>query len=169
VGLRVLEAVCQRLESGGGVDAAHIEEIIEFIKGYADRCHHFKEEDLLFEAMEKAGFPRHAGPLGVMLAEHDMGRGYVRGMSDAVASYKLGDRKVVSVIVKNARNYISLLTAHIAKEDNVLYPMADQRLSEEQQRELAVQFEKVDGEKIGLEKLAQFHEILTRLENIYLG
>ena len=169
LGLRVLEAICKKLESGDEVDPEHIEEIIEFIKGFGDKCHHMKEEELLFEAMERAGVPRDRGPLGVMLAEHDKGRGFVRGMSDALANYKLGDGGVAPVIVKNARDYIALLTGHIKKEDEVLYPLADERLSEEQQQELSAEFDRIDSETIGSDKIAVFHKVLNRLKDIYLG
>jgi len=168
LGLRVLEAVCKKLESGDEVDPEHIEEIIEFIKGFGDKCHHMKEEELLFEAMAKAGVPKDGGPLGVMVAEHDKGRGYVRGMNEALANYKLGDGGVAPVIVKNARDYIALLTGHIDKEDKVLYPLADQRLSDEQQRELSTEFDRIDRETIGSDKIALFHKVLNRLKDIYL-
>ena len=166
--LRISEKVCEKLESGEEVDPEHLEQIVEFIKVFADKCHHGKEEDLLFTAMEEAGIPKKGGPIGVMLTEHDMGRGYVKGMSEAVAKYKAGDRKVSSAIVGNARNYIALLTQHIDKEDNILYPMADMHLSEERQKELLEEFERVEREKIGVGKHEEFHELLNHLRKVYL-
>lgn len=166
--LRISEKVCEKLESGEEVDPEHLEQIVEFIKVFADKCHHGKEEDLLFTAMEEAGIPKKGGPIGVMLTEHDMGRGYVKGMSEAVAKYKGGDRKVSSAIVGNARNYIALLTQHIDKEDNILYPMADMHLSEERQKELLEEFERVEREKIGVGKHEEFHELLNHLREVYL-
>jgi hemerythrin-like domain-containing protein len=166
--LRIAEKVCQKLESGEEVNPEHLEQIVEFIKVFADKCHHGKEEDLLFAAMEEAGIPRKGGPIGVMLTEHDMGRGYVRGMSEAVAKYKAGDRKASSAIVVNARNYIALLTQHIDKEDNILYPMADMHLSGERQKELLEEFERVEREKIGVGRHEEFHRLLDRLKEVYL-
>jgi hemerythrin-like domain-containing protein len=167
-GIQVLEKICQKLESGDRVDPEHIEKTIEFIRGFADKCHHYKEEDQLYIEMEKAGIPSEDGAVGEMLAEHDMGRGFVRGMSEAVVNYGMGDAAVTSVIVDNARNYISLLTGHIDKEDNILFPLADAHLSEEKQRELEVEFERIDRETIGTDKIAEFHSILNRLKDIYL-
>jgi len=165
--LRISEKVCEKLESGEEVNPEHLEQIVEFIKVFADKCHHGKEEDLLFTAMEEAGIPKKGGPIGVMLTEHDMGRGYVKAMSEAVAKYKGGDRKVSSAIVGNARNYIALLTQHIDKEDNILYPMADMHLSEERQKELLEEFERVEREKIGVGKHEEFHELLNHLREVY--
>jgi len=166
--LRISERVCEKLESGEKVNPEHLEQIVEFIKLFADKCHHGKEEDLLFVAMEEAGIPKKGGPIGVMLTEHDMGRGYVKGMSEAVAKYKAGDRKASSAIVGNARKYIILLTQHIDKEDNILYPMADMHLSEERQEELLEEFERVEREKIGAGKHEEFHDLLNHLKAVYL-
>lgn len=55
--LDILERVSRRLEIGETVDAEHLERIVDFIRGFADRCHHGKEEDLLFPEMEEAGIP----------------------------------------------------------------------------------------------------------------
>ena len=109
---------------------------MEFIKTFADTCHHGKEEDILFVAMENAGIPRDTGPIGVMLREHEMGRSYVRDMSEAVEKYKTSEPMYSSQFAENAEKYIELLTQHIDKEDNILYPMADMQLSEEKQRDL---------------------------------
>jgi len=167
--LRVLEQVCQRLESGDEVSETHLEQILDFIKTFSDKCHHGKEEDLLFPAMEKAGIPREGGPIGVMVAEHDEGRRYVRGMSEAVARYAGGDRNAASVLVENARAYINLLTQHIEKEDNILFSMAEMRLSEEEQRNLSEAFEAVEREGIGAGKHQEYRDLVKRLQEIYLA
>lgn len=162
--LKILEKACVRLESGEEVNPEHLEQILEFIKLFADKCHHGKEEDLLFLAMEEAGFPREGGPIAVMLIEHNMGRDYVKDMSEDVAKYKASEHEASSKIVENARNYIALLTQHIEKEDNILYPMADMHLSEDKQRELIEEFEKLERERIGIGKHEELHKLLHHLE-----
>jgi len=166
--LHILDKVSRKLESEEDVEAEHLEKIIEFFRVFADKCHHGKEEDFLFPAMEAAGVPRESGPIGVMLLEHDKGRGYIKGMADAVAKYKGGDRKAAPVIASNARNYIALLTDHIEKENAVLFPMADAHLSAAKQELMFEEFEKVEVEKIGVGKHEEFHQLLDRLSGIYL-
>ncbi len=165
--LRVAENVCQRLERGEAVPAEHLAEIVTFIRGFADKCHHAKEEDLLFPAMEKAGIPRQGGPIGIMLAEHEQGRNYVRNMTEAAEKYSPGNRLAASQFVENARKYIGLLTQHIDKEDNILYEIADKRLSEAAQEELESGFEKVEKEEMGPGKHEEFAQILDLLKKIY--
>ncbi len=70
---------------------------------FADQCHHGKEEDLLFPAMEAAGIPRESGPIGVMLEEHNIGRQYVRGMAEAVSGYRAGETQAGRAFAQNAK------------------------------------------------------------------
>jgi len=165
--LRVLDEVARQLDAGTSVDAGDLEQMVGFIRGFADRCHHAKEEDLLFCAMEEAGIPRQSGPIGVMLHEHTVGRGYVRGMADGIAAYKAGEPGAAARIAENARGYVALLTQHIYKEDNILYPMADRALSAEKQAELLEGFEQVERERVGPGKHEEYHALLDRLEATY--
>jgi len=117
--LDVLEEICNRLEYGEKIDYKHLEQALDFIRTFADKCHHGKEENLLFPAMEEAGVPREGGPIGVMLEEYEMGRKYVVKIVQGVLKYKEGDQEAIREIVENARGYILLLRNHIDKEDNV--------------------------------------------------
>jgi hemerythrin-like domain-containing protein len=118
--------------------------------------------------MEKAGIPKTGGPLGVMLHEHVEGRGYVKAMSEALAGVKKGDRRAAALFAENARNYGALLSQHIAKEDHILYPMADARLTAAQQSELAACFADVEENVIGPGRHEEYHRLLKELESAYL-
>jgi hemerythrin-like domain-containing protein len=166
--LKILEKVCAKMEAQEKVDPIHLEGIVEFFRVFADKCHHGKEEDLLFPEMEKAGIPREQGPIGVMLAEHTRGRAFVRGMGEAAAWYKQGDPRGRAEFVENARNYISLLTQHIQKENNILFPMGDRVLAKETQEKLVEGFEDLERERIGTGTHEAFHQLLHQLQEIYL-
>ncbi|HVP22916.1 MAG TPA: hemerythrin domain-containing protein, partial [Conexivisphaerales archaeon] len=56
--LRILEGVCARLVPGGRLDVTHLDQIMEFFVVFVDKCHHGKEEEFLFPALEEAGVPR---------------------------------------------------------------------------------------------------------------
>jgi hemerythrin-like domain-containing protein len=166
--LKILERAGQMLEAGEKVDAADLDGMLELIRVFADKCHHHKEEDLLFPALQRVGIPKEQGPIGVMLMEHESGRNYVRGMAEGIEQYKIGDTDAYKQIAANARNYIKLLSEHIYKEDNVLYPMADARLSEKDQETLHDEFSRVEKEVVGRGKHEEFHRLLDRLQKIYL-
>lgn len=164
----ILEEICKRFQAGEKVNAEHLGQTVEFFKTFADKCHHAKEEDLLFPEMEKAGIPREGGPIGCMLSEHDQGRALVKELSVAIMRYKIGE-KTTDQIVENSNKYIGLLRQHIDKEDNVLYMMADQHLSEEVQEKLLEDFEKVEVERIGVGTHEKFHKLLHHLKDVYLN
>jgi len=165
--LSILREICHRLESGRTVDSQHLDQILEFLKVFVDKCHHAKEEEYLFPAMEQAGIPREGGPLGVMLAEHQTGRDYIRGMTEASPGVRAGDPAAVKRFVGNARSYTDLLLQHIEKEDNILYPMADARLPKKADRDLTSAFAKVEEERVGHGKHEEFHRMMDRLKTIY--
>ncbi|MGE5283764.1 MAG: hemerythrin domain-containing protein [Actinomycetota bacterium] len=166
--LDILAKVCDRLESGARVDQRHLEQILEFLKVFVDKCHHAKEEDILFPAMEQAGVPGEGGPIGVMLAEHRSGRENIRKMGEAAERLGKGDRGATSQFVQNARSYIELLLEHIEKENEILYPMADDRIPEKTQQALLAGFDKVEEERVGHGKHEEFHRLMDRLKEIYI-
>ncbi len=166
--LSILEKICERFESKKDIDVKHLDQILEFIKVFADKCHHAKEESVLFPIMEMAGVSREGGPIGVMLKEHKAGREYIKGMSEHWSKYKSGDRKSAPKFVHSARKYSALLTQHIEKEDTILYPMADMRITEERQREIAKEFEKIEAERMGAGTHEKFHELIHHLKDIYV-
>lgn len=115
--LKILDAVCKKIQLGEKVEFEHLDQILEFLRTFADKCHHGKEESLLFPAMEKAGIPRESGPIGVMVREHEIGRKFIKDLSNAISDYKRSKIDATPKIVEIAKSYIELLTQHIEKED----------------------------------------------------
>ena len=101
-----------------------IGEYVQFFRDFADRHHHAKEEDQLFEAMGSSGFPTAEGPIAVMLHEHVVGREHVGSLSElAQASGPLSEAELQTLRL-HASGYGELLHAHIGKEDGILFPLA---------------------------------------------
>lgn len=126
--LSSLEDGAQRLHSGNAVDPQFFVDAAEFVSGYADSCHHGKEEDILFREMQQQLGMDGMGPVDMMLREHDMGRRYTADFRSAAVRMQQGDRKAQAEVVENALAYVDLLREHILKEDEILYPMAEQFL-----------------------------------------
>ncbi len=143
------------------------EQALEFLKIFADRCHHGKEEDLLFPALEAKGVSRDNGPIGVMLSEHQQGRGFIKGMNDGLGQYQDGNSGALAAIRENAHAYTQLLRNHIDKENNILFMMAERILTRQEQEELLAEFEVIETERIGAGRHEQFHRLLEEMEAIY--
>ena len=138
--LRVIDALlkeCFALESGKEIDKDFFKKAIEFIRGYADKFHHAKEEDILFVELSKDGVQMHCNPTPQMLHEHELGRNFIGELEAEIGK---NDKNKV---IESARGYANLLKDHIFKEDNILYPMADEALSQEAQKIMADRFEKI--------------------------
>lgn len=165
--LGALRGMCARSGEAGTAPVADLEAAGDFVRSFADYTHHGKEEDLLFPAMEEAGVPRDGGPIAVMLMEHEMGRGYARAFSDAVARLKAGEKLAAGEAAQQAENYAGLLQAHIYKEDNILYPMAMENISESRFQRLAQDFARVEEERMGPAKRAGYIELVERLARAY--
>ena len=103
---------------------------VEFIRNYADRFHHAKEEDVLFVELVKNGMPEKQSPIEAMHMEHEQGRAHVRAMEDAARKALAGEPGQIPAIVAHARGYAQLLRGHIDKEDQILYPLAERILPE---------------------------------------
>lgn len=143
--LGVLEAEAKAAREAGRLDAKTGQAAVSFIREYADTLHHKKEEDLLFKAMNDAGFPKEGGPIAVMLYEHDEGREMTAGMARSLEGAAKGDKKELEVFVASAFAFAGHLRQHIYKEDHILYPMSGQVLAPAAQEALLKAFEAVDA------------------------
>lgn len=117
--------------------------LTNFLVTFADTCHHGKEENYLFKALEQAGVPNAGGPIGAMLQEHVIGRDYITAMKEAVASSDLAAFK------RQVVGYRDLLRAHIFKENNVLFALADHMLDDVSQDGLFEKFEAWEEDVVG--------------------
>ena len=160
--LAVTEETCEMLDRGTPVPAVRLDEILEFFQVFADRCHHGKEEDLLFPLLEQKGIPRFGGPVGVMLNEHELGRAFVRDLAAITRAYAT-DSSAGPRWASAARGYAALLKAHIQKENTVLFVIAERLLSPAEQEQLARDFDRIESEKIGAGTHERLHQMLDRL------
>jgi len=166
--LRVLSSISEKTRRSEPLHTPHVEGIMEFLTVFIDKCHHGKEEEFLFPALEAAGVEREGGPIGVMLKEHEQGRRLVGQLKQFVSNHRSGDRQAADGIQQTVKAYVDLLTQHIAKEDTVLFPMADARLDAKQDAALFKEFERLERERIGAGKHEAFHALLDELQQTYL-
>jgi hemerythrin-like domain-containing protein len=119
------------LESESGRQV--IRDAVDFVRSYADKFHHAKEEDILFKY-----FDAELDILKVMHNDHETGRAHVKAVLEAVEKR---DRASAS---EHLNGYRELLTEHIKKEDEILYPWMDRELSDRQIGQLYSQFNETD-------------------------
>jgi hemerythrin-like domain-containing protein len=166
--LAVLDAMAARLAGVGSVAAPDVEQLLEFFVVFADRCHHAKEEGILFPALEAAGMPKDGGPIGVMLDEHEAGRGLVGRLRQDAAAAAAGDAHARRRFTEAAHEYVALLEAHIAKENRVLFPGADGMLTDADDRAITAAFQRHEELEMGPGTHERFHRMLDDMAKRYL-
>lgn len=153
-GLALLEIAAERLARSGSLPAGWWDELLDWLRAFADDTHHGKEEQYLFPALAKAGVPATGGgPIAVMLTEHDQGRALVRAMAAGDAASR----------VAAARGYVWLLRDHIEKENGVLFPLAEAVLDPDTQRLVLRGFERVEADVAPATSIARAEAAVDRL------
>jgi len=161
--LEAAEEVARQLDGNIPVAPETLSGLLEFLRLFADRCHHGKEEDHLFPALEQKGLPRFGGPIGVMLFEHEQGRSLIKQMGEAAEAFAAGQTDAGRRWAVAARSYIDLLRSHIMKENNILFMMATQMLTASEQDALSEAFERVENEKLAPGTHERLHALMDKL------
>ena len=165
--LLVIRKVCFKFMETNEIDYEDFDKIISFIRNFADGHHHNKEEIFLFNKMVE-----HLGQAGKnaithgMLVEHDLGRLYIKNLSEALANYKNDNKEAKLDIIANAISYATLLENHIHKEDNIIFNFAKRGLSKELLE--LVDKECMEYEQNYTELIKENMDILTYLEEKYI-
>lgn len=160
-----LEAYVDRLTPNASVEAADLGRFVQFIRAFADTCHHGKEEEILFATMVANGMPRESGPIAVMLHEHEEGRQLVMTLAEFAAhsvdpGWSDADRRRIR---QTARSYAELLRQHIQKEDGILYPIAVSRLDPATMADINRRFDEFEAERTGPGEHEKLHALAEEL------
>ena len=147
--LDALERGAQRLGSGADTPKDFFLEAAEFIRGFADDTHHRKEEGVLFKALAQYGFSPDAGPVAVMLSEHEEARRYTQALTESAQKLHRGDQGAREDLIMYAMSYVRHLRQHIMKENNVLFPMADRVVPQDEAARIEADFARVERDEIG--------------------
>jgi hemerythrin-like domain-containing protein len=159
--LAVLATLTSLADRGEPIERAHVDTLVAFFRGFADRCHHAKEETALFPALEARGIPRRGGPIGVMLYEHEEGRSLLQAIADAAAAGAPRD------FARAAHAYEDLLGRHIHKENEILFRMAERVLGEAEEERLAGLFAGFDQAELGAGERDRLLSAVKELGRVY--
>ncbi len=160
--LAVLSNICERIESDGDVKPNHLALVVDFIREFADRFHHAKEEKILFAVLEQARVADEDGLVASLWTEHTLGRGLVDLMDDAA-----GERALAKEFAEAAQSLVLLLAHHICREDKILFPSVEQNLKPGEQADLARRFETAERELSSAKVWAKHDRLVKELRAEY--
>jgi len=141
--IKAMEATIQLLNDGKQIPESILLPVIDFSKNFTDVCHHSKEENSLFPALEQAGMPRNMGPIAMMLIDHERSREIGKEMENSAKDYISSGNSIK--LISDMQQYVEHITEHLWKENNRLFMMAEARLQ--------YVAKKVDKELNDIEKL----------------
>ena len=149
--LAFIPAICDHI-ANEKLDHQLVNDCIYFVRNYADKFHHAKEEDILFHYVDET-----QDIIRVMLQDHQSGRSFIRSAAAGLEAHNAG------LVIKSLTEYRDLLQQHIKKEDEILYPWIDRTLTTRQVGELASRFNEVRHD-FGMDIEGSFMEFLKTLE-----
>jgi hemerythrin-like domain-containing protein len=161
--ISVMEALTVDLRSGTPGIAGDLKEAIRFVRGFADKCHHGKEERLLFPLIASKNQIVANMPVRILTSEHDAGRKLITELEDALTAMEAGNDRASAKADQALTLYARMLRNHIDKEENIVFPLARTLISGEEAGLLAEQFEAVE-EEMGPSAHETFRGILESLE-----
>jgi len=132
-----------RFQKAAGAEPAVVERYVEFIRTYADRCHHGKEEDILFRELKgKRMSPAHRHAMEELIEDHKLGRETTGQLVDANERYAGGDKEALAEILDRMQALVDFYPKHIEKEDKHFFlPVMDYFSQTEQNQMLQEGFE----------------------------
>ncbi len=141
-----LSVIDDALAGGRQPDLERVRAIVAFMRDFADKCHHAKEEAILFPAMEIKGVPPTGCPLEGLRREHAKGRELVGALATAADACAQGRRGAVAAMRSAIGGIQQLYPNHIWKEDEMVFPMAERLFSPQELETLRLRFDQAEDD-----------------------
>ncbi len=156
----------ERLEQGGAVDPAFISTVVDFMRVYADKTHHGKEEDILFEDLRTRDLSdEDARLLEELNTEHVKARAVVTQLSAAGVSAADGDATAKTMAISALKEIATLYPQHIEKEDARFFPASMTYLGQDERDAMLEEFNAFDRQMIH----TRYKEVVERLSDEHGG
>ncbi len=165
---RFLEALAladEKLENGQRPPKGFYEKAVQFARRFADRFHHFKEEQVMFVRLAQKSGGAVDAKVDMLRYQHERGRNFVNEIANSLDGYEQGDPFKTTALLENTAAYISLLRHHIHLEDHVFFPLVEETMSPEEKQSLLEEFEKED-KKSGVNTFEECHKLVVDMGSL---
>lgn len=165
--LDIMDEVAVAARGGELPDAEDLSGVVEFLRVFVDKCHHSKEEQLLFPAMRAGKIPGTEDVIADLLADHVRGRDAVSQIASLMPRTDAADESIKTGLAEAIDGYTQLLRAHIVREERDCFDSADRELPSAVQVQLNEGYERIEVEVVGGGVHEAFHALLDRLSQAY--
>lgn len=158
----IIKDALVQIESAGKVDPLFVDTAVDFMRTYADRTHHGKEENILFRDLDKRLLSAEdRRVMNELVEEHAIGRQLTKALVDANTHYRRGDGTALAQITEQLRTLVDFYPKHIEKEDKVFFPAARAYFSDQEDQAMLAEFREFDSTMIH-EKYKSVVEVLEK-------
>ncbi len=160
--LNMIRRTLERVEQTRSIDPHFVDAAVDFIRVYADRTHHGKEEDILFRDLRKkdlSGEDRKF--MEELIEDHIFSRATTKMLVEANMRYRNGDRTALGDVTDCLKKLVDFYPGHIRKEDEVFFPASRVYFSDEEDRIMLGEFWEFDRKMIHEKYKAVVKELET--------
>ncbi len=168
-GLQCLRVARDKIERNQHPPIVFFETAVPFFRNYADKYHHYKEEFLMFGFLARKKEGELDLEIGSLRHQHEVGRRFLTRLERSINGYAMNSEIAITSLLENLASFISVLSRHIFREDNLFFPMVEQELSSDEKVLLMEQFkleeaalEKRNPLAINLELLGDMEKLIAR-------
>ena len=165
--LNILKKISDKIKSKDVFYTNDVEEIVNYLIILIEKSHHGKEEGVLYQELILSGIPKEKIPLSIINYEHTLSRRYLKEINSCVVNCKIGNDFSGELLADSITNYVVVIRNHIKREEETVFPLANDLFSDEKQIEIIHKFEDIDEKNISHNFLDHFNKLVNKLKNKY--
>jgi hemerythrin-like domain-containing protein len=147
--ISLIDREVRKIERDRTVNQSFVDSTVDFVRTYADRTHHGKEEEILFRDLSRKKLSEnHAIIMNELIREHIAGRATTAEIVKTADAYRKGDKAALALVTRNLKKLVDFYPGHIAKEDKVFFPAVMAYFTESEQQSMLEEFREFDRKMI---------------------
>jgi hemerythrin-like domain-containing protein len=166
--LNIMSIIAENIKSKDVFYPNDVEEIINYLIIILDKSHQGKEDGVLYPELILSGIPKETAPLSIINYEHNLAKHYLNDINSCVVNCKIGNDFSGELLADSLTNYVIVIQNHIQREEEIVFPLANEVLSDEKQNEISQKFEDIEQKNMAHNFADHFNKLLNKLHNKYL-
>ena len=162
--LKAIQRTLKLVEKTQTIDPYFVDTVVDFVRIYADRTHHGKEEDILFRELGKKSLSNEdRKTMDLLVEDHIFSRNTTKALVEANMRYREGKQEALGDVIAYLKTFAEFYPGHIKKEDTVFFPASRAYFSDEEDQAMLNEFWDFDRKMIH----EKYREVVKGLETMY--
>jgi hemerythrin-like domain-containing protein len=166
--LNIMSVIAENIKSKDVFYPNDVDEIIDSMIILLDKSHHGKEEDVFYPELILSGILKEKAPLSINNNEHMLAKRYLNEISSCVVNCKIGIDFSGELLADSLANCVDVIHNHIQREEEIVFPLANEAFSIEKQNEIYKKFEDIEQKNIRHNFNDHLNKLVNNLNNKYL-